>query len=150
MLTANALSVNKRIACFIKTNGYLSYTINLKTAMNIALNFINQSNDLNNSQVVIFQKNVALASGPMGSGHLVHKTISNCTPGSQHPFSLPAVPSVCITAVPENTVHNVNTQHADTELSLYGISSADIVMTGGGPGPNSTPFQFTLQNVKMN
>jgi hypothetical protein len=33
------------------------------------------------------------------------------------------------------------------ELSLDGIQSADIVMTGGGPG-TSTPVQFTLQNVK--
>jgi len=35
----------------------------------------------------------------------------------------------------------------NTELSLLGVQSADIVMTGGGPGPTSTPFQFTLQNV---
>ena len=36
----------------------------------------------------------------------------------------------------------------NTEISLLGISSADIVMTGGGPGPTSTPFNFTLQNVR--
>ncbi len=35
----------------------------------------------------------------------------------------------------------------NTELSLFGIISADIVMTGGGPGSTSTPFTFTLQNV---
>jgi hypothetical protein len=35
----------------------------------------------------------------------------------------------------------------NTELSLLGLSSADIVMTGGGPGPSSKPFAFTLQNV---
>lgn len=35
----------------------------------------------------------------------------------------------------------------NTELSLLGIASADIVMTGGGPGQTSTPFTFTLQNV---
>ncbi len=37
----------------------------------------------------------------------------------------------------------------NTEISLLGIASADIVMTGGGPGPNSTPLRFTLQNVVM-
>ncbi len=37
----------------------------------------------------------------------------------------------------------------NTELSLMGIVSADIVMTGGGPGPNTKPFSFTLQNVVM-
>ncbi len=36
----------------------------------------------------------------------------------------------------------------NTELSLFGIASADIVMTGGGPGPNSSPFEFTLQNIQ--
>ena len=35
----------------------------------------------------------------------------------------------------------------DTELSLLGIASADIVMTGGGRGANSTPFAFHLQNI---
>jgi hypothetical protein len=35
----------------------------------------------------------------------------------------------------------------NTEISLLGLKNADIVMTGGGPGENSTPFVFTLQNV---
>ncbi|WP_175654454.1 hypothetical protein [Burkholderia ambifaria] len=37
----------------------------------------------------------------------------------------------------------------NTELSLLGIASADIVMTGGGPGPRSLPFTFRLENVVM-
>ncbi len=37
----------------------------------------------------------------------------------------------------------------NTEISLMGVSSADIVMTGGGPGVSSTPFRFTLRNVKF-
>jgi hypothetical protein len=36
----------------------------------------------------------------------------------------------------------------NTEIALLGIASADIVMTGGGPGPNSTPFVFKLENIK--
>ncbi|MFT6245815.1 MAG: hypothetical protein ACJA0U_000420 [Salibacteraceae bacterium] len=35
----------------------------------------------------------------------------------------------------------------NTELSLTGIASADIVMTGGGTGKNATPFKFELQNI---
>jgi len=35
----------------------------------------------------------------------------------------------------------------NTKISLTGIKSADIVMTGGGPGPSSTAFNFSLQNV---
>jgi hypothetical protein len=35
----------------------------------------------------------------------------------------------------------------NTEISLFGIKSADIVMTGGGSGPEATPFIFELQNI---
>lgn len=34
-----------------------------------------------------------------------------------------------------------------TQLDLTGIASADIVMTGGGPGASSTPFIFHLENI---
>lgn len=37
----------------------------------------------------------------------------------------------------------------NTEISLLGIASADIIWTGGGSGPNSTPYSFSLQNVVM-
>jgi hypothetical protein len=37
----------------------------------------------------------------------------------------------------------------DTEFSLFGIASADIVMTGGGIGPDAKPFEFHLENVMM-
>ncbi len=35
----------------------------------------------------------------------------------------------------------------NSQISLLGIMSADIVMTGGGPDANSTPFNFTLENI---
>lgn len=35
----------------------------------------------------------------------------------------------------------------DTELSLLGIASADVVITGGGCGPSSTPISFHLENI---
>lgn len=38
---------------------------------------------------------------------------------------------------------NINTQ-----LTLTNIASADIVMSGGGPGQSSRPFSFALQNVQ--
>jgi hypothetical protein len=37
----------------------------------------------------------------------------------------------------------------NTELSLLGIASADIVMTGGGSGTSATPYVFRLANVVM-
>ena len=35
----------------------------------------------------------------------------------------------------------------NTEFSLLGLSSADIIWTGGGAGLNSTPFHFSLENI---
>ena len=37
----------------------------------------------------------------------------------------------------------------NSQINLFGITSADIVMTGGGPGESSTSFNFTLENIKM-
>jgi hypothetical protein len=37
----------------------------------------------------------------------------------------------------------------NTELSLLGIASADIVMTGSGAGVTSQPLSFSLQNIVM-
>ncbi|MDB5088090.1 MAG: hypothetical protein JWR09_2084, partial [Mucilaginibacter sp.] len=44
-------------------------------------------------------------------------------------------------------INSAITSQVNTELSLLGIASADIVMTGGGPGKASTGFNFTLQNI---
>lgn len=35
----------------------------------------------------------------------------------------------------------------NTEISLLGIKSADIVVTGGGVGPSALPFSFFLSNI---
>jgi hypothetical protein len=37
----------------------------------------------------------------------------------------------------------------NTELSLQCVASAEIVMSGGGPGASSTPFRFALRNVQF-
>ena len=37
----------------------------------------------------------------------------------------------------------------NTQINLFGITSADIVMTGGGPGPSSAPFNFSLENINQ-
>ena len=38
-------------------------------------------------------------------------------------------------------------QSVNTELDLLAISSADIVITGGGGGQDATPFVFSLVNA---
>lgn len=201
----------------------------------IKLNFINKSNDTNNSSIVIFQKNVAEPSDEA----VAWTVIENCGPMENHPFTIPdlmhvssqdaygnycpqseARPGDLFAVVPTSsgdtlqlfgaadspeeihlrndlnlgainasiyrdgklladksgiapgqkaafqfnpTIHigavsqieegqvmnSAIISDINTELSLLGISSADIIMTGGGPGLSSTPFEFTLENVKM-
>lgn len=36
-----------------------------------------------------------------------------------------------------------------TQISLLGITAADIIMTGGGIGPTAQPFNFALANIKF-
>lgn len=202
---------------------------------NIALNFINHSGDQNNSEIVIFQQNVAESFGEIA---VAWKVIQNCGRGDNHPFKYPMNFEVCAadsygnftprmtafegqaydmvqdnsgdvlqlsqtnaTSPNEVEVRNKLQQgsinacifrdgrllatktnmapgqkavfefhpriyigvvsqiqegdimssaiisQVNTEINLFGITSADIVMTGGGPGRASTPFEFHLQNI---
>jgi len=207
----------------------------------IALNFINNSNDSNNSQVVIFQKNAAPSlvatqeiavawqaiplnapqkshsfkvtdnfqvsvsdsfgnhtqrmtaqvgnrfdmistpSGnklvlntenpatshevevcnelPLGSiGVHVYKdgkllaTKTGVAPGQQADFFFTPVLHVILgQQIVEGQVMNITPlSNADTQISLAGISSADLVLTGGGSGTSAVPYKFTLENVVKN
>jgi hypothetical protein len=202
--------------------------------MDVQLNFINHSNDHNNSEIVIFSKNASTGVSELAVAWLV---IQNCGIGDNHPFVYPEAsqvgvmdswgnyspkldaqpgqafaitmtdsgdvlaasgnatypteieiannlekgtinalifkdgklfasksslapqqmaafefkPTIWIGVASQVTqgqvMNSAIVSSVNTELSLLGIASADIVMTGGGPGPTSTPFTFTLQNV---
>jgi hypothetical protein len=204
--------------------------------VDIQLNFINRSNDANNSSIVIFQKNVATDFDELA---IAWKVIRNCGQGDNHPFKFPMTMTVSasdsygnympqqsaangqvfqvvrstsgdvLTLAPEPgnssevqvrndlasgaanaTIYKDGSPLAtktsiapgqkavfqfkptlwigvasqieqgallnsavisdiNTELSLLGIASADIVLTGGGPGPRSLPFTFRLERVVM-
>jgi hypothetical protein len=204
--------------------------------MDIQLNFINQSNDQNNSQIVIFQKNVAtnfeeiavawkvIQHTPIGWHHkfaypeasyiavtdswgntsplylaengqrfsvslnasgetlqldsnsssateiellnalqtgAIHASIykdgkplltsTNIAPGQKAVFEFkPTIFIGVVSEIEEGQVMNsAIISQINTEISLFGIASADIVMTGGGPGASSTSFQFNLENIVM-
>ncbi len=204
--------------------------------MNIKLRVINSSNGVNNSEILIFQKNVATN---FEETTVAWKVIQNLGQGDYHPFEMPVnfqvssgdsygnftprkdaengqrwamkhtssgdqlvldgtsssptevevvnnlglgaidanifksgnllakktsiapqekavfefKPSIFIgvaSQVEEGQLINSAVLAANnTELSLLGVKSADIVMTGGGPGRTSTPYTFTMQNVVM-
>ncbi|MGQ7854378.1 hypothetical protein ACUN24_09025 [Pedobacter sp. WC2501] len=201
----------------------------------IKLNFINRSNDTNNSTVVIFQQNVA---EDFGETAIAWQVIKNCRRLDNHPFVYPfnfqvsasdsygnytpqlrafdgvafdmltstsgdvlQLSSIPATSATEVEVRNQLMQGAinancyrdgkllaaktglapgkkavfefqpkiyigvvsqieegdvmnsaiisqvNTEINLFGISSADIVMTGGAHGKSSVPFNFSLENI---
>ncbi len=201
----------------------------------IKLNFVNKSNDQNNSEVVIFQKNVNTDFDELA---IAWKVIKNCGTGWHHKFNLPMQMKVsandsygneivdpisarngqlfhvykslsgdqldiknmkgsvgevqllnelktgAISAniykdgkllarktgvspgqkaafhfkpiiwigVVSQVVEGVAMSSAilsavNTQLTLNGISSADIVMRGGGTGVDATAFKFSLENI---
>lgn len=201
----------------------------------IKLNFINQSNDTNNSSIVIFQQNVAESFGEIA---VAWRVIENCGRLDNHPFTYPMQFQVSakdsygnytpqltavegqayelakdtsgdvlsIASTPASSAFEVEVRNSlmqgamdacifrdgkllakktniapgqkavfqfqpriyigvvsqitesqimnsailktiNTELNLFGILSADIIMTGGGPGPGSSPFEFNLANI---
>ncbi len=202
----------------------------------IKLNFINQSNDQNNSEIVIFQQNVATDFDEIA---IAWQVIKNCGHGDNHPFKYPMNFSVSagdswgnftphneaeygqqwemvkdasgdilklsaqpgtdpkavtiannlekgaisanvykdgkllamrsgiapqqkamfsfkptlwigvVSQVEEGQVLNsAIISNINTELSLLGVASADIVMKGGGTGATASPFTFELENVE--
>ncbi len=202
----------------------------------IKLNFIDRSNDCNNSDIILYQKNVAT---DYDSLSVAWKVIRNCGVGCNHPFTYPMTMEVATSDswgnyTPRLTASNGNLYHVtqvpsgnelslkgpgtstkevqvqndlgrgaisagiykdnrllaiktaiapaqkavfqfkptlfagvasqieqgevmdsaimtavNTELSLLGVAGADIVLCGGGPGSDSSPFQFKLENVVM-
>ncbi len=203
----------------------------------IKLNFINRSYDVNNSSIVVFQKNIATDFDELAIAWTV---IQNCGRGDNHPFTYPMQFDVCgsdsygnyspllaayygqafemvrdtsgdvlrladtpaaspdqveirnglqagsidgnvyrdgrllakksaiapgqkslfefkprifigvVSEVEEGEVMNsAIIQQVNTEINLLGIESADIVMTGGGAGPNASPYRFDLAKINQ-
>ncbi len=75
----------------------------------------------------------------------------NVVPGEEAVFEfLPRIFIGVLSEVTEGEVMNsaVVTQ-VDTELSLLGIKSADIIMRGGGSGKDAVPYTFDLEKQVM-
>lgn len=76
---------------------------------------------------------------------------SAIAPGQKAVFEFK--PTIWIGAVSQvvqgSVMDAASVAEVNTELSLLGILSADIVLTGGGPGGNAAPFSFHLENIQM-
>jgi hypothetical protein len=78
-------------------------------------------------------------------------TKTNMAPGQKAVFQFqPRIYIGVVSQVTEGQVINsAIISQVNTEINLFGITSANIVMTGGGPGPNSSPFEFQLENINQ-
>jgi hypothetical protein len=116
--------------------------------MLIHLNFINRSGDANNSSVVIFGQNIGAS---LEETIPALKVIENCGIGESRSFTIMTdepVDTIWIGAA--SAAEQSSSSSADmvvedaTRLSLAGIISAGIVMTGGG---DAAPLEFALADI---
>jgi hypothetical protein len=107
--------------------------------MNMQLNFINQSNDTNNSQIVIFQSIDQLTEVDCPAGH--QQRVDFLSDGTNTPIRIAVVAKPKVRPRTEATLAGI------TVLGLQNIRSADIVMTGGGTGAKAQPYKFMVANA---
>lgn len=78
-------------------------------------------------------------------------TKTGLAPGQKAVFEFqPRIYIGVVSQVEEGDVMNsAIISQINSEINLFGITSADIVMTGGGPGKSATAFDFTLENINQ-
>lgn len=100
--------------------------------MDIQLDFINRSNDANNSEVVIFQKNVA--DGPEDTA-IAWMVIQNCGIGDNHPFAYPHQMQVSCSDPWGNYTPQLDAQAGQRFALKKTASGNDITLDGSSDNP---------------
>lgn len=74
---------------------------------------------------------------------------TNMSPGQKATFQFhPRIYIGVVSQITEGQVMNsAIISQVNTEINLFGVSKADIVMTGGGAGPSAKAFEFKLENI---
>lgn len=118
--------------------------------MAIHLRLVNQASDMAAPQVVVFRR---LPDGGANEEPTAWLVVDDFHQGDEHRFSYDTglgdpdtdAPAIWIAAVPEPTPDDPFDidPGAAAELSLAGLASADVVMTGGG----EKPFVFALEHA---
>ncbi len=104
--------------------------------MDIKLNFINLSNDVNNSQVVVFQKNVSTDFDELA---VAWKVISNCGRGANHPFVFPMATTVTASDSDGNYMPQKVAQNG--QLFTVSRSHSGNLLASGGDASTSREVQ---------
>ncbi|MBX3655305.1 MAG: hypothetical protein KF686_14070 [Ramlibacter sp.] len=115
-----------------------------------SLEFAGPATSMREVQVANHLARGAINVGIYKAGKLL-ATKNSIAPQQKAAFSFkPTIWIGAVSQVEEGEVMNsAILSDINTEISLLGIASADIVMTGGGVGPQAQPFSFNLENVVM-
>ncbi|UEP24562.1 hypothetical protein LL999_18185 [Burkholderia ambifaria] len=105
--------------------------------MDINLNFVNLSNDVNNSQIVIFQKNVSTDFDELA---IAWKVITNCGRGDNHPFVFPMLTTVSASDADGNYMPQKRADNG--QLFNVSRSTSGNVLALAGPAPTSREIQL--------
>lgn len=108
--------------------------------MDIQLNFINYSNDVANSQVLIFQKNEATNFGELA---IAWKVITNCGVGCNHPFVFPLKFEVSSSDSDGNYTPKMLASIGNKFAVEMGKSGHILRLTSE---PAASPFEVELKN----
>ncbi|WP_175654453.1 hypothetical protein [Burkholderia ambifaria] len=105
--------------------------------MDINLNFVNLSNDVNNSQIVIFQKNVSTDFDELA---IAWKVITNCGRGDNHPFVFPMLTTVSASDADGNYMPQKRADNG--QLFNVSRSTSGNVLALAGSAPTSREIQL--------
>jgi hypothetical protein len=110
--------------------------------MDIKLNFINLSNDANNSQIVIFQKNVSTDFDELA---VAWKVISNCGRGDNHPFVFPIRTTLSASDADGNYMPQKLAQNGEM-FSVSRVASGNVLsLTGASPSSREIQLRNDLR-----
>jgi len=109
------------------------------------------TNPAMSAKEVEIQNNLPLGSisGNIYRDGLLLATKTVVSPGQKAVFQfLPKIFVGVVSQIEQGQVMNSAViSQLNTEIDLFGVTSADLVLTGGGKGPDAKPFEFTLENV---
>jgi hypothetical protein len=108
--------------------GFVAHTTNYSgEPVDIQLNFINNSTDANNSEIVVFQKNVATNFDELA---VAWQVIRYCGQGDNHPFVFPITMQVGASDSYGNYTPQLDAQHGQMfQMAL--TTSGDRLVPGG-------------------
>lgn len=114
--------------------------------MDIMLNFINRTHDINNSEYVIFQKNVA-TSDPVA---VAWKVIKNCGQGDHHPFTFPMTMSIGASDSDGNYMPQIPAEYGCLYSVVLTHSGHQLGKTGSGSSPEEVQVRNDLSQGAIN